>query len=148
MARKVVNFTADDEGRDKGKTFVITEMSASQCENWALRAILALTAGGVEVPEGFERLGMAGMAELGIRALAGLKFDLAKPLLDEMLGCVSIMPDASRPHVVRPLIDEDIEEVMTRVRLRAEVWKLHTDFLQAVAPSNTAKASRTARQKG
>lgn len=135
MARATINYTVTDEGRDFGKVFVLTEMPASRAEAWAMRAILALMAGGVELPEGFERMGMAGMAEVGIRALSGLKWEVAEPLLAEMWSCVQIMPDSSKPHVIRNLIEEDIEEIMTRVKLRAEVWKLHTGFLKAVAPS-------------
>lgn len=135
MARQTANYTVTDDGRDRGKVFVITEMPASKAESWAMRALLALMAGGVEVPDGFERMGMAGMAEVGLRALTGLKWEVAEPLLAEMWECVQIMPDPSKPHVVRGLIEEDIEEVVTRIKLRAEVWKLHTGFLKAVAPS-------------
>lgn len=67
-------------------------------------------AGGVEIPEGFERMGMAAMAEVGIKALAGLKWEVAEPLLAEMWSCVQIMPDSSKPHIVRNLIEEDIED--------------------------------------
>lgn len=135
MARATANYTVTDDGRDKGKVFVITEMPASRAESWAMRAILALMAGGVEVPEGFDRMGMAAMAEIGIKALAGLKWDVAEPLLAEMWSCVMYIPDPSKPHVIRNLIEEDIEEISTRIKIRAEVWKLHTGFLTAAAPS-------------
>lgn len=135
MARNTANYTVQDEGRDQGKVFVLTEMPASRAESWAMRALLALMAGGVEVPPGFDRMGMAAMAEMGIKALVGLKWEVAEPLLAEMWSCVQIMPDPSKPHVIRNLIEEDIEEITTRIKLRAEVWKLHTGFLKAVAPS-------------
>lgn len=135
MARATANYTVTDDGRDKGKVFIITEMPASRAESWAMRAILALMAGGVEVPEGFDRMGMAAMAEIGIKALAGLKWDVAEPLLAEMWSCVQYVPDPSKSHVIRNLIEEDIEEISTRIKIRAEVWKLHTGFLKAVAPS-------------
>ena len=135
MARKSTNYTVTDDNRDKGKVFVITELPAARAESWAFRAILALMEGGVELPPSFERMGMAGIAELGIRALSHLRWEVAEPLLAEMWECVQIMPDPAKPHVVRPLIEQDIEEVMTRIKIRAEVWKLHTDFLSAVAAS-------------
>lgn len=143
MARNAINYTITDNNRDKGKTFVITEMSAARCEAWAMRAILALANSGADIPEGFERMGVAGIAQVGIRALSGLKMEVAKPLLDEMLTCVVFMPDNSRPSFTRPLMEEDVEEVTTLLNLRMEVWKLHTDFLKAVAPSmfNAAAAS-------
>ena len=128
MARKTINYTIQDDGRDKGKMFVLTEMPASRAESWAMRAILALMAGGVDMPEGFENLGMSGMAEVGIRAISGLKWEVAEPLLDEMWSCVQFVPDPAKPHVVRNLIEEDIEEIQTRIKIRMEVWKLHIGF--------------------
>jgi hypothetical protein len=144
MARKTANVTIQDEGRDRGKVFVLTELPASKSESWAYRALLALIAGGVEVPPGFERMGMAGMAEMGIRALSSLKWEVAEPLLAEMWECVQIMPDPAKPQIVRNLIEEDIEEISTRIKLRAEVWALHADFLKAVAPSLIASTKTTA----
>jgi hypothetical protein len=135
MARKIANYTVTAEGRDKGKIFLITEMSAAHAESWALRVLLALVGANVNLPENFAELGMAGVAELGIRALSGLKWEVAEPLLEEMFECCEIIPDRSKTHVHRTLIDSDIEEVSTRLKLRMEVFKLHTDFLQAVAPS-------------
>lgn len=134
MARNTTNFTVTDDGRDKGKVFLLTEMAASQGEAWAMRVLMALAASNVEVPPDLLRAGMAGMAQLGIRALAGLKWEVAEPLLAEMWECVQIIPDMSKPHIVRTLVDEDIEEILTRVKLRAAVWSLHMDFLKAVAP--------------
>ena len=148
MARTVSNYTVQDEGRDQGKDFVLTEMPASRAESWAMRAILALMAGGVELPEGFDRMGMAGMAEVGIKALSGLKWEVAEPLLAEMWSCVQIMPDPSKTHIVRTLIEEDIEEIATRIKIRAEVWKLHTGFLLAVAPSISGGSPAAASKKG
>ena len=148
MARSTVNYTVKDEGRDSGKVFVLTEMPASKAESWAMRALLALMASGVEVPEGFDRMGMAAMAEIGIRALSGLKWETAEPLLAEMWECVQVMPNPTKPHVVRRLIEEDIEEIATRVKLRAEVWKLHTGFLKAVAPSISGGSPAAASKRG
>ena len=149
MARATANYTVTEEGRDQAKVFVLTEMPASRAESWAMRSLLALMAGGVEVPEGFDRMGMAAMAEVGIKALAGLKWEVAEPLLAEMWSCVQIMPDSGKPHIVRNLIEEDIEEITTRIKLRAEVWKLHTGFLKAVAPSISGGSQpAAARKKG
>lgn len=148
MARKTVNYTVADDNRDRGKVFVITEMPASRAESWAMRAILALMANNVELPEGFERLGMAGMVELGLKALSGLRWEVVEPLLDEMLACVQIMPDPGKPHVVRPLIEEDVEEATTRVKLRVEVWKLHTDFLKAVGPLSLGGSTAASQSPG
>jgi len=135
MARKTINYTVVTEGRDKGKTFVITEMDADKAEAWAFRALLAIMANNAELPDGLERMGVAAMVEIGIKAISGLKWEVAKPLLDEMMECVTFSPDPLKPHVTRKLFDGDIEELMTRVKLRGEIWKLHTDFFAAVRAS-------------
>lgn len=145
MARKNLNYTVTDDNRDKGKVFLITEMAASRAEAWAMRALLALMHSGIDLPEGFERSGMAGMAEVGIKALSGLQWDIAKPLMDEMWECVKFIPAPGQNTVVRELIEEDIEEISTRAKLRMEVWKLHAGFLKAVAPSTSEKLPVTAR---
>lgn len=142
MARKTTNYMVPDEGRDHGKLFVITEMSAARAESWAMRVLLALMASNVEIPEGFDELGVAGLAELGLKSLSGLKFEVAEPLLAEILTCVQIIPDPKKTHVVRPIIEDDIEEVATRLKLRMEVLKLHTDFLDAAGPLKSLAGKR------
>lgn len=144
MPRKTTLYKVTESGRDHGKLFMLTEMSASRAEAWAMRVLLALVGGNVALPDNFEELGMAGLAELGIRAMSGLKWEVAQPLLNEMLECVEYVPDASKTHVRRPLIDDDIEEIMTRLTLRKEVWNLHMGFLQAVIPSISPAKRATA----
>ena len=132
MARKELTYTAED-GRDKGKIFYIQEMPAAKAERWAMRALLALMKSGVDIGDGFEKLGMAGMAEVGLRAVAGLEWSVAEPLLDEMMECVQFIPDKKKLNLRRGLVEEDIEEVQTRLKLRMEVWKLHVDFFKSAA---------------
>jgi hypothetical protein len=122
--RKEASITIEAAGRDQGKTFILTEMPASKAEAWGARLMLALSRAGVEVPPGFFEMGMAGVAVMGLKAMGGLSWDVAKPLLDEMMACVRIKVNAG----VRDLIEEDIEEVKTRLRLRDEVINLHISF--------------------
>ena len=137
MARKTQVVTIDAEGRDLGKVFLLTEMSAAQAEWWATRAFLALAKSGVDLPSGASDAGMAGLAVAGFRALPAMDPAQAKPLLDEMLTCIRIipdptktMPDSGLPYARVPL-DGEIEEVATLVKLRLEVFKLHVDFSPA-----------------
>ena len=132
--RKVIDYTVADQGRDSGKVFQITEMSAAQAERWALRAFQALARGGVDLGDMMNG-GMQALASAGLKAFAFLPFHEAEPLLAEMIECVRYKPDHAHPNVVRTLIDDDIEEISTRLTLRAEVLKLHTDFLKAASPS-------------
>lgn len=129
--RKSEVVTITEEGRDKGKQFLIEEMPASQAESWALRAILALMRSGVDIPDDYQNLGMAGIAAIGVKALAGLSWELSEPLLVEMWGCVKSQQKAG----VRPLIEEDIEEPGTRFFLRGKILELHTGFSLTGAPS-------------
>ena len=47
----------------------------------------------------------------------------------EMFKCVRIYPDPrSHPGVLRELVEDDIEEIATRVKLRMEVLNLHLGF--------------------
>lgn len=133
MARKTKVVVIEAEGRDQGKHYLLTELPASQAERWATRALMAMAKSGVEIPDGLERAGVAGIAVVGLRAVAGMPFEEAQPLLDEMMACVEFIPDPARPQVHRYLIEDDIEEVATRIMLRQEVIELHTGFSLAGA---------------
>lgn len=140
MARKTLQYVVEDEGRDKGKVFFLREMSASEAERWAVRAFLALSRNGVEVPEGASDAGFAGLATYGLSLIGNLPFAEAEVLMEQMFECVSIIPNPSQPNIVRGLVEDDIEEVKTRIKLRIAVFKLHADFSKAVAPSTSASA--------
>lgn len=128
MARKTAMYSVKDENRDRGKMFLLTEMDADKAEDWAMRVFFALMSANVELPDGIEELGMAGLAEIGLKAIGGLKWEIAKPLVAEMFECVQMIPDPSKTHVQRSLVPSDIEEVSTRLKLRMEVFNLHVDF--------------------
>lgn len=134
--RKVITHKITSEGRDQGKLFQLTEMSSSKGEAWALRVFMGLLQGNVDIPPGLlNNLGMAALAEFGMRALTSLKWEILEPLLKEMFEGVQIIPDPKVLEVVRPLQgsmgDYDIEEVTTRVELRYQIWKLNMGFLKA-----------------
>lgn len=144
MARKVATVIIDAEGRDQGKVFVLTEMPSSQGERWAMRALLALARSGVDVPDNLMQAGWAGIAALGVRAFGGMSFHDAEPLLEEMMRCVVIQPDPAQAKMTRQLVETDIEEIATRLRLRMEVFRLHSDFFPPAAPSPSTSGTATA----
>lgn len=133
MARKELTLRIEDAGRDQGKVFFIREMSASQAEKWALRAFLALGKNGINLPEGFEHSGFAGIAKIGLELLCKLPFDDAESLMDEMFTCIQIAPNPKDATVHRTLVEDDIEEIATRLKLRVEVFKLHAGFSAAAS---------------
>lgn len=131
--RKTLTYKVTTKGRDHGKQFLITELSAAAAEEWAIRAFLAMASSGVDIPDEVSAMGFAGVASAAFDSLGKIPYEKAKPLLDEMMGCVQIIPDPGRPNVVRALIDDDIEEIATRFNLRREVLALHTDFFKSAA---------------
>lgn len=132
MARKTLRYTVEDQGRDLGKVFLLTEMSASAAEAWAMRIVLALLDGNPDMPIDLMRSGMAGIAAIGvIKAIGGLKWSVSKPLLDEMWECVKIIPNPGPKEMARKPMEEDIEEVITRFNLRVAVLELHMGFSEA-----------------
>lgn len=137
-------------GRDAGKAYLITEMPASQAERWAARAIMAIASANPELPAAFEGAGLAGVASLVVSAdkdpgamgmlvnlvftaFGAVKFDVAEQLMADMFSCVQMIPDPARTDVVRYMVEDDIEEVATRLKLRAELLKLHLGFSSAAA---------------
>ena len=128
--------TPDVNNRDRGKTFLVTEMPAAQGEEWAFRALCAMAKSGVQLPDDYSNMSMAAIAGLGFTALSGMQFGDAKPLLDEMMDCVKFVGDPAKPDATtRALIgQDDIEEISTRLLLRKEVFSLHTDFFTAAKP--------------
>jgi hypothetical protein len=147
MPRKTEVVVIPLDGRDKGKAFQVTEMGAVQGERWATRALLALGRSGIEVPDELRGAGMAGIAIYGVRALARVAYEDAKPLLDEMLRCVKFVPDPRHPTFARDLViteegeGDDVEEISTLLYLRSKVFELHTGFSLAefLLPGDTAE---------
>ncbi len=135
MARKTLTYTEQRDGRDKGKMFFVQEMPATQAERWGTRALALAARSGIDLPQEMLRSGIAGVAILGMRAFMSAPFQDTQPLLDEMFSCVSFIPDAQRPDIKRPLLEDDIEEVATRLALRQEVLDLHLGFFKAAIQS-------------
>lgn len=124
MARRTSVTKIEDQGsRDFGKSFLITEMDAETAEWWAFRALQGVM--GADVVIDFSAP-LAEMARQGLMAMSRIPPAQAKPLFDEMIACVSVqLPDGK---TTRSLLPGDIEEISTRVKLRAAVFELHTGF--------------------
>ena len=76
--RKEVEITIE-EGRDKGKTFKITEMSATQADRWTLKVLCLFGKGGIVLEE---------LAKMDfntiIKIMGDVSYDMAAPLIDEL----------------------------------------------------------------
>lgn len=147
MARrqKYVSIPTPSEGtnRDAGKMFFLQEKSAMETEQWAERALLAMASGGVDIPSEVLRMGAGAVVAAGFRSLMHVSWHDAKPLLDEMMECVSFVPDPANKNVQRGVDPEDIDEVSTLLKLRTEVIELHTGFSIADFLSKLGKSAVT-----
>lgn len=149
MARKEKDVVIDMNGRDQGKVFHLREMPPIQAEKWGIRALAIVAKAGIDMGDidGIMKLGMAGVAMMGIASLMKCPFEDMEPLLDEMMECVFIKPDRTKPLFYRPLMEEDIEEISTRLFLRGEVFQLITGFsvpgVQSSGTSSPAPESQS-----
>jgi hypothetical protein len=130
MARRQEKVVIEREGRDKGKVFWITEMAATEAEYWAGRLLTMFAAGNTNVPPGFFQMGFEGCAAwIAVHGIGGIDWTTCKPLMDEMMACVSYQPDPARANVVRKLmINDDIEELSTLMALREAWFDTHLGF--------------------
>lgn len=136
MSRKEKIVTITDEGRDRNKSFQLREMGALKAEKWGLKVLSAAARAGVDigdVPAG----NMQALVVIGLQAAFKAPFADVEPLLDELFECVKIIRDPRYPDMVMSLIEDDIEEVATRLKLRWEVLQLHVGFSQGAEASRS-----------
>jgi len=147
MGRRTATVTITDEGRDKGKVFHLTEMPAMQAESWAIRVLLAM-AKNLNISDDEAAKGMAQLSTMGlVKIAAGMDYNDAAPLMAELMACVQIIPEPSKPNVMRRDIEIDIEEVSTLMKLKLEVYKLHTAFSPlAVTSISTSTTSQSGQE--
>jgi hypothetical protein len=157
--RKEMDLRIDAPGRDQGKVFHLTEMSAVAADDWACRFLLAVSRSGQTLPEEVMTTGMSGVARFfalrglakvhqipedmaekaffgllrfGWSAISGVQHAEIKPLLDELWGCVQLVTTTN--NFRRSLVPSDIEEVATMMTIRTELAKLHISFFTGAAP--------------
>lgn len=141
MARKEIDYVVTSEGRDKGKTFHLKEMSVLQAERWATRALQAAVRGGANIDDNVLSMGMQGVAVIGVKGLMVANSADTESLMDEMLSCITVKPDPRNPNLTRPLFEDDIEELVTIVTLRMEIIKLHTGFFMSAEGSKSTSGT-------
>lgn len=145
MARKTKTITLES-GRDKGKSFLITEMPVTRADKWANTALLAMLRGGVDVggvnfgliadtlgssdaPKIDPMGGMLELARVSIAGLGNVTEVVGQELLDQLIhDCVKVIPSGGNPRDLLS-IDDEIEDLKTLWVLRKESFLLHIDFL-------------------
>ena len=143
MARKTISVTIDGDNRDKGKTYLITEMSAFAADKWAFRVLSAINVGNIDMGffsdvEELAKTGMQGvnaaskMLGGAINLLQSIDEYKLDAIVDDLHYCCAFIPmPGALPRPVMDKVDGDVEEVSTLFKLKVEALKLHLDFLKA-----------------
>lgn len=142
--RQEKRITIEDRGNKL--EFVVREMTATQLEDWTMRAVLVLAGAGSKIPAGggVEGIGRY-IAEHGLACLGEVDYARAKPLLDEMLGCCSRVVDKMEEKVTPETADAYIEDIATLFKLRTEALKLNFSFFGSGTPSDSPEKGSTVR---
>ena len=126
MARKTYRLTVESEGRDKGKTFVLTELPALDIERWTVRLLLAAGKNGISLPSVQADSGFAGIAGVLWALIAQVTPEEAENLLATMLQGLKI----DEGKISRELVADDIEEAGTLLQIRMAWVELHAGFFK------------------
>lgn len=120
----------EEEGRDLGKEFLITELSSYEAEQWVWQLIPVLAAAGVEVNEETLKGGFAQIMAVGAANLLRMPYGFVKSLLDQMVPCIKYCHYDDGGKAIPPasiLLNANcqIEELSTWFQLRMAVLELH-----------------------
>lgn len=143
MSRRTKNVTITDDGRDKGKTFILTEMPSDEGELWATLALELLEKAGFIVPKEVKEGGMSGLAVTAYPFTFATGRALQTPELDGMWKYVQYQPktEGVPPQKLFAGNDCQIQEWTTRLKLRVEFVQLHTGFFTRGRPSTSETPS-------
>lgn len=139
MARRIKRVTIHEQGRDRGKTFELTEMPADQAERWCSRAVLLFMNTHAKLPEGAAGLELTwrNVFAAGLSALHGLRETELRPLLEEIKPCIKWVPPGDAPmQVIFPGHESQIEEFKTW-------WELYYEYVQLLLGFSLADALST-----
>lgn len=131
MARKEIPFIVEEEGRDKGKEFIITEMSAWDADTLAQDIFRAMGDSNYsQIPTDVIAMGCAGLATVGLSVISASSPDVARQLRDRLMATVDIVVTNEGKRQQRKVKGElDFEEVSTIRTLLDKVFKVNFDFL-------------------
>lgn len=140
MARKEITIGIVDGQTEK--QFRIRQMPVTKLEAWIAQALLL--AGNVELGASVFTGGSENLPAAGMKALASLSYEKAKPLYDELLGCCAIIVAGTFHELSLDNADVHIEDVKTLFKLRMEAAKLNLDFFDFAALSKSMMEKMTA----
>lgn len=130
MARKEISFIATD-GRDAGKEFVITEMSAWDADSLAQDIFRAMGDSNYSsIPADVIAMGCAGLATVGLSVISASSPEVARQLRDRLMSTVDIIITSEGQRQQRKVNGSlDFEEVSTIRSLLDKVFEINFNFL-------------------
>lgn len=131
MSRKEIPFIVTDEGRDKGKEFIITEMSAWDADELAQDIFRAMgDSNYTGIPADVIAMGCAGLATVGLSVLSATAPDVSRTLRERLMSTVQIVITHEGKSQMRKVNGSiDFEEVQTIRQVMDQVFKVNFDFL-------------------
>lgn len=131
MARKEIPFIVEEEGRDKGKEFLITEMSAWDADSLAQDIFRSMGDSNYNsIPADVIAMGCAGLATVGLSVISASSPDVARQLRDRLISTVDIIITSEGMRQQRKVNGSlDFEEVSTIRTLLDKVFQVNFDFL-------------------
>ncbi|EAA8256849.1 hypothetical protein [Salmonella enterica] len=131
MARKEIPFIVEEEGRDKGKEFLITEMSAWDADSLAQDIFRAMGDSNYSsIPPDVIAMGCAGLATVGLSVISASSPEVARQLRDRLMSTVDIIITNDGKRQQRKVNGSlDFEEVSTIRSLLDKVFQVNFDFL-------------------
>lgn len=131
MARKEIPFIVETEGRDKGKEFLITEMSAWDADSLAQDIFRAMGDSNYSsIPADVIAMGCAGLATVGLSVISASSPEVARQLRDRLMSTVDIVITNDGKRQQRKVNGSlDFEEVSTIRSLLDKVFEINFNFL-------------------
>lgn len=131
MARKEIPFIVETEGRDKGKEFLITEMSAWDADTLAQDIFRAMGDSNYSsIPADVIAMGCAGLATVGLSVISASSPEVARQLRDRLMSTVDIIITSEGQRHQRKVNGSlDFEEVSTIRTLLDKVFEINFNFL-------------------
>lgn len=131
MTRKEIPFIVEEEGRDKGKEFLITEMSAWDADSLAQDIFRAMGDSCYSsIPADVIAMGCAGLATVGLSVISASSPEVARQLRDRLMSTVDIIITNDGQRQQRKVNGSlDFEEVSTIRSLLDKVFEINFDFL-------------------
>ncbi|EAO5935024.1 TPA_asm: hypothetical protein G4C87_003564 [Salmonella enterica subsp. houtenae serovar 48:g,z51:-] len=131
MARKEIPFIVEEEGRDKGKEFLITEMSAWDADSLAQDIFRAMGDSNYSsIPADVIAMGCVGLATVGLSVISASSPEVARQLRDRLMSTVDIIITNDGQRQQRKVNGSlDFEEVSTIRSLLDKVFQVNFDFL-------------------